>query len=75
MSKRKEGFCIIAGCTRKVRSRGLCGACYLTARNYVLTENVSWEELHRRGLCLASELTRKNPFAAAWQKSNEKQDK
>jgi hypothetical protein len=46
--------CLIEGCERKVRSRGLCSCCYTAAKNAVKVGKTTWEELERRGLSLPS---------------------
>ena len=46
--------CLTPGCDGKVRSRGLCQACYNAARLRVNSEVATWEELEKAGLALPS---------------------
>ena len=42
--------CLAPKCTSPVLSRGLCSACYQNARERVLSGEITWAELERRGL-------------------------
>ncbi len=42
--------CIIPECERKARSRGLCTACYISARLRITAGETTWEQLGELGL-------------------------
>lgn len=44
--------CIIEGCERDSRTRGLCGTCYQSARNAIKAGKATWNELEAAGLAL-----------------------
>jgi hypothetical protein len=46
--------CLIPGCDRVAKSRGLCIVCYQAARNKVLAGKVTWEELVNSNLALVA---------------------
>lgn len=62
--------CLIEGCNSKAKSRGLCVACYQTARQSVRTGKTTWADLEKVGLAKPS--TRKHngvsAFAAAFER-------
>jgi len=47
---KKPGMCIIPGCTRPERSRGLCEPCYQTAARVVRYGSTTWDDLVAMGL-------------------------
>lgn len=58
--------CLIEGCDRKAKSRGLCDACYQVARKRVNGGVVTWNQLFALGLAIpAKRDTKKNAFADA----------
>jgi len=61
---------MIEGCDRKVRARGLCHSCYLTAQAQVKSGRVSWRQLEKLGLCASKRGP--NPFIRAFQEYQEK---
>jgi len=46
--------CLIDGCEREVKARGLCACCYQVARSMVAAGKTTWEVLETRGLALPS---------------------
>lgn len=46
--------CLIDGCGKEVKARGLCPACYATAIVKVQAGKVTWDELAALGLALPS---------------------
>ena len=46
-----EDQCVIDGCNRQRKIRGLCGACYTRAYVTVTGGNATWSDLEKRGLC------------------------
>lgn len=46
--------CIVDGCERDARTRGLCENCYQLARYNVIGGKVSWEQLETMGLAIPS---------------------
>ncbi len=48
----KSTICIVPGCSRRVKTRGLCGACYEAARHKVEDGEVTWAELEAFGLAI-----------------------
>ena len=63
--------CVIDGCERPQKNRGLCSRCYQSAWKLVNSQELSWGELERRGLALPSRRGRRpsNAFAKALEKS------
>jgi hypothetical protein len=45
-------ICFAPGCTRPVRSRGLCWRHYWQLRQRVQRDEVTWEQLEAAGACL-----------------------
>lgn len=43
-------ICLVPDCNLQVQSRGLCGTCYQMARQHVLKNETTWEELEALGL-------------------------
>lgn len=41
--------CMFPNCSNTEYARGLCAACYSSARRLVLTNRTSWEKLERDG--------------------------
>lgn len=41
--------CLNPNCSRNVRVRGLCSACYLVAHNLILSGQTTWAELESLG--------------------------
>lgn len=54
MPNAKDDICLIHGCDRPVRARGLCSGCYSTARNAIHSGKCTEEELVNQGLMLPS---------------------
>jgi len=46
--------CLKPNCDREVRSRGLCGSCYVTANSLVNKGKTTWKKLEMNGKCLPS---------------------
>lgn len=57
--------CLIEGCERKSKSRGLCVNCYTAAKNVVKAGKPTWGDLERRGLALPSKGGSVNAFTKA----------
>lgn len=66
MAKQRKHKCIIAGCEREEKARGLCGSCYRMAQARVIAEETTWDTLVRRGLAKDA---RTSPFTRAFSKS------
>lgn len=49
---KKNGECLLSGCTRKAFARGVCQADYLAMHRAVMDGRVNWEQLVSEGLCL-----------------------
>lgn len=54
--------CIVKGCDRPARSRGLCNSCYTSALDAVKSGRTTWPKLIKAGLAL--DIPR-NPLAVA----------
>jgi hypothetical protein len=51
-NKTKPSRCLVTGCKKGVKSRGLCACHYQSAENSVKAGKASWEELVRLGVAL-----------------------
>ena len=47
---KNEKLCMVPECHRQLRTRGICSACYLKARNMIDSGEVTEKELVERGL-------------------------
>lgn len=61
------GTCIVEGCDRPSKCRGLCRCCYAKALSKVKNYETTWEELERAGLAGPSQRI-PNPFGMAYNK-------
>lgn len=50
--KRMAQKCIVPGCEREARTRGVCAACYGSHRIAVGRGETTWDELAKAGLVL-----------------------
>jgi len=70
---KKPGICIIPGCTRPVKSRGLCEPCYQTAARVVRYGSTTWDDLVAIGLARDGLTRGPNRFLVAFnQKTSRK---
>lgn len=62
--------CIIEGCNREQRSRGLCRSCYQTAWMYVTSGKATWPQLINAGWALVAKSCRPGtaPFSTTFKK-------
>ena len=44
--------CLLPGCGRPVKNRGLCNSCNLAAAKLIKAERTTWEQLEEWGMCL-----------------------
>jgi hypothetical protein len=47
--------CLVDGCERSAKSRGLCSICYQTARNKVSSGITTWSEFEKLGMALPAQ--------------------
>lgn len=64
-----KSTCMIEGCERQVRVRGLCLQCYQSAFVHVKAGRTSWEQLEAAGLALPARAYRRSPFVIAFNKA------
>jgi len=60
--------CLTPGCDNNASTRGICVACYQTARREIRRNTITWEELEKMGLTLPTRRKRRpisGPFAIA----------
>lgn len=48
--KPKQTTCIIEGCTRMARVRGVCGPCYEVLKKHVDSGKITWKQAEKAGL-------------------------
>jgi len=64
--------CLIEGCERDAKTRGLCKSCYQTACKAVKADKTTWEELESMGLVLKAKrlkgIDNESPFRVALEK-------
>lgn len=65
---KKQKKCLTPGCVEDARCRGLCKACYSTARLRVSSGLNSWEQLENVGLVLPSKAPERTAFSTALEK-------
>ena len=50
----KKKSCLVPGCDKRVRTRGLCNTHYVYAHSLVSAGKTNWDELERNGRVLAA---------------------
>ena len=58
-----NGSCIVAGCDRPARARGVCMHCYHVVHRAVAAGKLTWEQAEQKSLVLPSRLD--TPMGAA----------
>lgn len=60
--------CLISGCDKEARWKGLCSACYGQAKQLIDATETTWEELAALGLAIIPD----KPFVAAFKAARSK---
>lgn len=68
-----EKVCLIPGCGREAKCRGLCHLCYQAATKRVQRGTTTWDWLVEHGLALDAKRPTRGYFASAFRNANESQ--
>lgn len=71
MAHKHKSLCIVAGCDRESRVRGVCSSCYVVLQKQVQAGTLTWQQAEKAGLVLRPR--RRSPMRDAIEQATEGQ--